>query len=213
MKIIVYFLVAVFIYGIVALSFTNKTHSSGSILIQSVDKNISLNSLTTSAKIISDRLKSFSPENFDVSVIPERNQIEVSLAGNWDLNIVMSLVLQKGELSFYESYNQSEEQVALLTGNDVESITANHDKTTHENYLEVRFKKSAIDKWTNATKRNINRAIVIVVDNHVIYDPVLKSEISNGICTITGNFTETEIRLLASTVSHGELPAEFFLVK
>ena len=213
MKTIVYFLVAAFIYGIVALSFTNKAHATENIVIQSVDKNISLNSLTTSAKIISDRLKSFSPENFDVSVIPERNQIEVSLAGNWDLNIVMSLVLQKGELSFYESYNQSEKQVALLTGNDVESITANHDKNTGENYMEVRFKKSAIDKWANATKRNINKVIAIAVDNHVIYDPILKSEINNGICTITGNFTETEIRLLVSTVSHGELPAEFFLVK
>ena len=79
--------------------------------------------------------------------------------------------------------------------------------------IEIRFKKSAVEAWANATQRNINKSIVIVLDNKVIYSPVLKTEINDGICSITGKFTESEANFFASVANNGVLPIDFKIVK
>ena len=287
MKTIIYPLIVIFIFIIIAMSFTTKSIStSRSIVVQSIDKQVSSVSLEQSAKIISDRLKNFSSEKFNVTVIPEKSQIKVSLVNNWDINTVENLLIQKGELSFYESYNRkdlsevlngnnhlfsllnmanvhdhdayigciftseldkinsflstiketpkckfvwsqlaensetclyalrlSEGKGALIGGSDVESIKSIQDKTLKNFDIEIRFKKSAVDAWANATKRNINKAIVIVLDNKVIYSPVLKTEINDGICSITGKFSESEANFFASVANNGVLPIDFKIVK
>ncbi len=79
--------------------------------------------------------------------------------------------------------------------------------------LEIRFKKSAVDKWSEITKRNINKNIVIVLDNQELYSPVLKSEIKNGNCTISGDFSETDAKFFKALGSNGILPNDFKIVK
>jgi preprotein translocase subunit SecD len=102
---------------------------------------------------------------------------------------------------------------SLLTGNDIESVTFNKVNAKNYWYTEFSFKKPAVKVWSEITKQNINHSVAIVIDNHVICYPVIRSVIENGKCEITGNFTETDVKLFAAFGSHGELPATYVVVK
>jgi len=104
-------------------------------------------------------------------------------------------------------------KVPLLTGNDIESVTFNNEKAHNNWYTEFSFKKPAAKVWSELTKQNINKSVAIVIDNHVVCSPVIRSVIENGKCMITGNFTETDVKLFAAFGSHGELPETFGVVK
>ncbi len=105
MKTIIKSLLAIIIICIMATGFTAKPDNNHRILIQSTDSKISQADLSRSAGIITNRLKSFSIEKFEVAVIPIKNQILVTLNNSWDLKIAEQLATQKGTLGFYETYN------------------------------------------------------------------------------------------------------------
>jgi preprotein translocase subunit SecD len=117
MKTIFYSLIPFLIFAFFATGFANKANTKHSILIQSSDKDISSVSLSQSAEIITHRLKDFSTGEFNISVIPEKNQIELILADDWDLQMVESLLIHKGTIEFYETYNH-DGLVDLLNGDN-----------------------------------------------------------------------------------------------
>jgi len=84
----------------------SQTSTNNTILIEAVDNNISSAFLSQSVEIISNRLEDFSSERFIVNVIPGKNQIQVILDGNWDLEFTESLIIQKGSLIFYETFDR-----------------------------------------------------------------------------------------------------------
>jgi preprotein translocase subunit SecD len=282
MKKISYSIIAILLFGIIAMGFTHKVNTSKCILIQTVETNVSQLSLSESAQIISARLKDFSTENFDMTIINEKNQIKVTLCNNWDMNYVESLLINKGGMSFYETYDRnslseilkdngqlyslfntndsvgmigctpvseagkinnhlktlnpakckfawsqnfdssdvclyalktSGEKASLINTSDIESVKFNVDKSSKSNEIEITLKKSAIELWADATKRNINNAIAIVLNNNVIAAPIVRSEIDGGHCVITGNFTQAEAKYIAALGNNGELPVSFKIVK
>jgi len=105
------------------------------------------------------------------------------------------------------------EKGALLTGSDVESAKSGQDKASGIFELGIEFKKPAVQLWADATRRNINKAIAIVLDSRVLYAPVLRDAIEGGKCSITGNFTQVEVRYFAALCNNGELPVSFKVVK
>ena len=285
MKTFIYLIITILICGFVLTGFTKSTNINSTILIQSVDKNVSSVSLIQSAEIISNRLKALSSGKFDVSVIPKKNQIRVDLGENWDQNAVKNLLTQKGKLEFYATYNHrriseflngdnrlfallnatglndsaeiagcttiadrdkidgylksvklnekcrfawsqsaSSHEVCLyalqlenqkgtfLTGVDVESAKFNQIKNLKLNVIEIKFKGPAIPLWADFTKRNLNNAIAIVLDDNVVYAPTVRSVIEKGNCSITGDFTEAEIKFMAIIMNYGELPVRFKVV-
>lgn len=286
MRTILYLFIVIFVFGILELSFTNKVNAQNSILIQSTDSKASSILLTQSAQIISDRLKDFSPEKFDLKVIPEKNQILVILTNNQDLKIVENLLTHSGSLALYEIYdrtgltallngdkqlfslfasnhdNQSDVQIgcatvaevekvtnylktlkqvekckfawdehfeasnvclyalktdskkgALIVGKDIESVQYEQDKVSKSNKIEIKLKKSVIGIWADATKRNMNHAIAIVLDNNVLAGPTVRSVINGGHIEITGSYTQNQARYIAALGNNGVLPLIFKVVK
>lgn len=286
MKTILYSIIAIFLLGMIAMGFTNKANTNNIILIQAIDSNVSPVSLSQSAKIISNRLKDFSSKKFDIKVISDKNQIQVTLNGSWDLKVTEGLLVQKGALAFYETYNHNSlsellsgdhhlysffksdntsdssaeigctsineiekindylntlglnqkckfvwsqypensnvclyalkiinEKGALITGTDIKSVKFNQDKASKNNEIEIRLKESSVTLWADATKRNINHAIAIVLDNNVLSAPVVCSVISGGNSTITGNFSQVEAKYIAALGNNGELPNSFKIIK
>ena len=286
MKTIIYVLIAIFTFGIIANGFKSQPKQENSILIQSTDNTITSATLSQSAKIISGRLKSFSSAKFELKIIPEKNQIQVIFTDNFDLKTVESLLTQQGAFAFYATYNHDRlsellkgdnhlfslfnakdndrssakigctavgevEKVnsylntlalnqqckfvwgqpsenseiclyalrldngkgALLTGSDIESIKYDQEKASENYLIAIEFKKEAVPIWADATKRNINNAIAIVLDNQVIYAPTLKTVIEGGKCEITGKFTQTEARYFAALGNNGELPLSFKVIR
>jgi preprotein translocase subunit SecD len=102
---------------------------------------------------------------------------------------------------------------ALVTGTDIESVKYNQDKASKSNEIEIDLKKSSVELWADATKRNLNNAIAIVLDNEVIAAPIVRSEIDGGHCMITGDYTPTEAKYIAALGNNGELPVSFKIVK
>jgi len=285
MKTIIYILIAVFAFGIIASGFSNQASAETRIIIQSTDNKVSPSLLAESAKIISERLKNFSSEKFDLAVIPEKNQIEVVFKEGWDLKTGVDLLTHQGSLSFYATYNQAsfseltkgdkalfsllndngpdysssaigyvkgseiekvnlylksvkvdqkckfawgessdngdqclyalrlEEGGALLTSSDIERATFDQDKASGIIGLLIEFKQNAVKIWADETRRNINNAIAVVLDNQVIFAPVLRNAIEGGKCEITGNFTITEVQYFAALCNNGMLTTNFRVVK
>jgi len=102
---------------------------------------------------------------------------------------------------------------ALLSGGDLESVTFSQDKTSVYWHIDFSFKKTAVKTWSDITKQNINKSIAIVIDDKVICAPVLRSVIESGKCSITGNFTENDVKLITAFGNHGELPVVFKVVR
>jgi len=268
------------------MGFTNKANTNNSILIQSTDKKVSTVTLTQSAKIISARLNDFSSEQFELTVIPEKNQIQILFTGNRDLKVAEKLLTQKGKIGLYKTYNRltlaellkdnqhlfslfysngtnhsdakigcckvsetvkvndylnslglnktckfawgqpsdsssiclyalqmEKDKGSLLSGSDMENMKSGLDNDTKTYYIGFSFKGPAITLWANITKQNIGNPIAIVLDDTVLYAPILRSAIENGKCSITGDFTETELKLIAALGNNGELPVSFEIVK
>jgi len=282
MKSIIYLLIAVFAFSIIATSIPNKSIRAKMINIQAVDDNISQADLTASANILTNRLKSFSSEGFDLKVNPEKKQIQVKVPEKCDIILVANLLTNKGKLGFYETYNvqevssllkddklikllNSSGNVAqlgcmnvkntgnvveylkslipvdqckfvwgqvnsisdvclyalktningnpLLSGADIDKSSVNTVENEKRNDIQFKFISSAIKPWADVTKRNIGRAIAIEIDNVVISAPIVNTEINQGLCMISGNFTKSEAGFLVSILQNGELPADFKIVK
>ncbi|MFN3529692.1 MAG: protein translocase subunit SecDF [Bacteroidia bacterium] len=67
--------------------------------------------------------------------------------------------------------------------------------------------------WRRLTADNIERSIAIVLDDYVYSYPNVKSEISGGMSSISGNFTPEEAKDLANILKAGKLPAPARIVE
>ncbi|MDO9255893.1 MAG: hypothetical protein Q7U54_10305 [Bacteroidales bacterium] len=99
-----------------------------------------------------------------------------------------------------------------LTGTDIQSFEAKHDADRQKDNILFKFKTPAIQVWADVTKRNLDKAIAIVIDNNVLYAPVVHGEINGGNCEISGDFTHAQVQYIAAIVSGGELPASYIVV-
>ena len=102
---------------------------------------------------------------------------------------------------------------AILRGTDIESFNSKHETAKKTDYIEIKFKKSVIGLWSDITKRNINRSIAIVLDDHLLTAPIVRAEINGGNCEITGDFTQNQVKYIAAVGNNGELPVTFRVVK
>lgn len=118
MKSIINLFFAVSLLVIIAMGFAFKPIEPIQILVQSTDSMISSAELSRSAEIISNRLKSFSTGNCEVSTIAVKNQILVRLNEPLDMKLAESLITQKGTFEFYETYNYKEVS-ELLNGDGI----------------------------------------------------------------------------------------------
>lgn len=286
MKTILYFLIAILLLSIIIPGYSVLSASSHNMVFQVAEAPVTSSELSVSAEIISKRLKSFSNNKFEIQVVPEKSQIRLTLDKKWEPADVEKLVMQRGNLEFYETFNRNEltelftgnaelfsvlsncensgpdfsivcvspekveyvnqyldtiaenvsckfawriennssecylyalkdgqEKGALLDKSDIEMFQAKEDKSSGYFQFEVRFKEQSAKLWAEATRQNINRVIALVLDENVIYAPVLKSEILNGACTISGNFSDNEARLFTSIINSQTLPVDFIRVK
>jgi hypothetical protein len=280
MKTILNSIIPLLIFALFAAGFTNESDAKHSILIQTSDKNVSSAMLSQSAEIITKRLKDFSSGKFDISVIPEKNQIEVTFTDDLDIKTVENLIIHNGNIQFYETYNHnslaellngdirlfslltkseidnagtkigcatgsevgkvndylntlklnqsckfawtqnfddtnvclyalkiSSEKGAILTGNDIESAEYNKDM------IQIKLKSYAAAIWSDATKRNLNNVIAIVLDDNVISAPKVMSVIESGEIEISGKFTQAQAGYIAALLNNGVLPVSFTIVK
>jgi preprotein translocase subunit SecD len=101
----------------------------------------------------------------------------------------------------------------LLVRSDVESVNSSIDKSTQTVVTGIKFKPEAIALWAEATRRNLNKHIAIVVDNQVLYSPLVRNVIEGGVCEITGNLSQKETNYFIALVNNEPLPVSFTILK
>ncbi len=121
-------------------------------------------------------------------------------------------LFEKNEVCLYALKTGIENRIPL--GNsDIESVESKLEKSLQKESIMLKFRKEAVQVWADATRRNLNSSIAIVLDNHVMYAPMVRSEINGGNCQITGDFNSAEVKYIAAIGNNGELPVIFTVVK
>jgi len=205
MKTIIYLLIAVFIVGMLPLDVINANQNVR-LVIEAADHNVSEDVLKRSSDIMSGRLNDAGITSFDIDIEPGR--IIIKMGAQYATDAVKKFLIAKGRIEFRESDTQR----LLLEGKDVESIKAGSDPSGNP-FAAIQFKREAVPVWTEATQNNLNKSIAILLDNRVIYDPVVRDISSNGSCVITGKFTAEELQYISILGNNGELTEDFRIME
>jgi preprotein translocase subunit SecD len=103
--------------------------------------------------------------------------------------------------------------LAKVVGKDIKGANVGTDPNGLEIQVNLQFKGSGQDRWTNLTKEAFGQPaptnqVAIALDGVVYSAPVIQSVI-NGDAQITGGFTQKEAQNLANVLKFGALPLTF----
>ncbi len=98
----------------------------------------------------------------------------------------------------------------ILEGNDVVSaepaMTQDPETGEYKYIVSLKLSDEGKEKFAEATTRLVNQTISIWMDDVMISYPTVNEPITNGECSISGNFTSEEATQLASKIQAGALP-------
>lgn len=189
--------------------------------------------LGAAKEIIETRMVSNSITDYEIYTDPTNNRIIVrfpwrSDEENFDPEEAINELAATAQLSFregmeYESSEYGEDgsviyktpsgttaENVILEGADVVSATPQMtlDETTGEYQYIVALQLSdeGKDKFAQATTLLVGDTISIWMDDVMISAPTVNEAITNGECSITGDFTSEEATQLANQIQAGALP-------
>ena len=205
MKTIISVLIAIFILEMLPLNLINANQYVR-IVMEATDVNTSEDVIKRSSDIMASRLKDAGISIFDIDIEPGR--IILKVEEQYATYKIKNMLIARGRFEFREPGTQR----VILEGKSIESMKSMLDQSDQP-YAAIQFKKEAVSLWAEATRNNLNKSIAVVLDNQVIYDPLVKEEISNGSCIITGNFTAEELQYFSILGNNGELPVAFRIIQ
>lgn len=71
----------------------------------------------------------------------------------------------------------------------------------------IQFKPNSVKNWANATTNNLNKPIIVMIDEKVFYTPIVKVPMENGLCEISGHLTSKDAGYFLALVNNEILPA------
>ena len=107
------------------------------------------------------------------------------------------------------------EGTEVLTGSDVKNATAKYEAIDEmsgpQHFVELTLKESGVQKFSEATGRVAalpqgQNYIAIMMDELVVSAPMVKTQITQDTCIISGEFTADEAKALAGNIRSGQLP-------
>jgi preprotein translocase subunit SecD len=101
----------------------------------------------------------------------------------------------------------------LLVRSDVDSVRIATTRDTQEPKIQIRLKPAAAIVFADATKRDLKKAIAIVIDDRVYSWPVVQSVIEGGQIEVTGDFTDKEVKYFPALFNSDQLPLTFKILK
>jgi len=109
MKSIIYILLAVLLFGIVVSAIPKSISNQKQVItIQSMDESHRTNLLNESCSIIKNRLKDYGLQGFEVSANEIQKSIAITFNDKVNVNEILPLIIAKGKIGFYETYDRSD---------------------------------------------------------------------------------------------------------
>ena len=135
------------------------------------------------------------------------DRITCEIPGVSNANEILEELGSPGSLVF-----MTEDQEVIMTGNEVtsaEAATTQDQATSAKQYVvQLKFSEEGTKKWGDATTANVGKKILVVFDNEIISQPVVKQAITGGECVIEGMADFEEASALASQIRIGSLTLE-----
>jgi preprotein translocase subunit SecD len=99
----------------------------------------------------------------------------------------------------------------VLSKPDIENVKSTESNNGNSPVLQMLFKPDAAKIWAEATKRNLNKPVAIVIDDIVYADPVVRTVIEGGLCELSGDYGMDEINYFLALISNASLPLKLEL--
>lgn len=165
--------------------------------------------------------------------IGKEYRINVEIPGVTDVNQALELVGKTAKLTFWEGDGfttslTASESVKLasasgiplgilrdlgpgakkteLTGADLKQATVGFDQKTGSPIVSLNFTSNGAKKFADITKRNVGKAVSIVLDDVVVSSPRVNEPIFGGSAQISGQFTTEQANTLQRQLNAGALP-------
>ncbi|MDH4358991.1 MAG: protein translocase subunit SecD [Candidatus Berkelbacteria bacterium] len=150
--------------------------------------------------------------------IGDRPGIIVELPGIKDIEEAKRIIGKTAQLKFYELDENNNEKETDLTGSDVKKAEAGTDRQSTgfsavSPVIYLEFTKEGGEKFEQITKRNINKPLITKLDDAVINQATVRSEIAGGKAQIEGIESLKEAKETARLINEGALPAPINLVQ
>ncbi|MGI6254314.1 MAG: protein translocase subunit SecD [Acutalibacter sp.] len=189
--------------------------------------------LNAAKEIIETRMVSNNITDYELYTDPTNNRIIVrfpwkSDEENFDPEAAIDELAATAQLTFREGmeYETSEyaddgslvyktptgttAETIILEGSDVVSaepaMTQNQETGENQYVVSLKLSDEGKEKFAEATSRLVGQTISIWMDDVMISYPTVNEAITNGECTISGDFTSEEATQLASKIQAGALP-------
>ncbi len=189
--------------------------------------------LNAAKEIIETRMVSNSITDYEIYTDPTNNRIIIrfpwrSDEENFDPEEAINELAATAQLTFregkeYESTEYGEDgnivyrtpsgttaENVILEGSDVVSATPamTQDESTgeYQYVVSLQLSEEGKEKFAEATERLVGQTISIWMDDVMISYPTVNEAITNGECSITGDFTSEEATQLANQIQAGALP-------
>lgn len=107
----------------------------------------------------------------------------------------------------------NEDGKSLLTRSDIESVKIAKTTDSQEVKIQIKLKPGATNIFAEATRKNINKAIAIVIDDRVSSWPRVQNAIEGGEIEVTGDFTKQEAKYYPVIFNTDQLPLSFKIMK
>jgi preprotein translocase subunit SecD len=139
------------------------------------------------------------------------NRIRVDIPGVKDTQQVIDELGQTAQLTFV-----SEEGEVLLTGDQVADASKQsniNSRGINEVVVLLKFTEEGKENFSNATRDNIGKIIIIMLDEEPLSSAVVNEQISGGEAVINGAFTVDEAVKLSESIRAGSLPFDLEVVQ
>jgi len=146
--------------------------------------------------------------------------ISIDIPGMLDESEARSLIVDEGKLEFFDTngvrwedgYIPPKNTPVILTGNDLESVSAGSDNYGHP-AVHFQFKKDASVMFGKYTSRNINNYMAVSFNGKIISCPVITSAIFGGSGIISGKFTKDDVQRMVGSLTAGQMPVKLKIVE
>ena len=122
-----------------------------------------------------------------------------------DIEFAWSMQYSTDDIYILVPIKGTENGIAPITGEMLEIAKAETNYNINSYVVSTVFKEEYHKVWADLTRKNINKALAIIIDNMVYSTPYVNSEIKNGNSQISGNFTKKEAMILAAYLNFGAL--------
>ena len=189
--------------------------------------------LEAAKEIIETRMVSQSITDYEIYTDPTNNRIIVrfpwkSDEEDFDPEAAIDELAATAQLTFREGMEYEDAEYAddgsvvyrtptgttaeniILEGSDVVSaepaMTQDESTGEYKYIVSLKFSDEGKEKFAEATSELVGETISIWMDDVMISYPTVEEAITNGECSISGNFTSEEATQLASKIQAGALP-------